>query len=269
MNSMLKKMGSIFIAVLFIVSLAGLPAVAQADTPAKAKCACAKGCACDHCVTGKGTCACKPGDKGCHCPAGCKCEHCATGKGMCACKAGAKGCQCGPNCKCEHCATGKGACKCKSDSRVACACKPGEKGCQCPMGCQCPHCAGAAHAAPEAVKPTAEAAYAPVQASKTGVFKVGYTSDPAAVPINKLHTWTLKVEGANGAPVTNAEIAVAGDMPEHGHGMPTEPKVTKNLGDGTYLVEGMKFSMPGWWVVTVTVKAGEVKDTAVFNLQLK
>lgn len=265
---MLKKVGIILVAVLFALSMAGLPTVDSADAAAKAACACPKGCKCDHCVTGKGACACKPGAQGCQCPAGCKCEHCVAGKGACMCKPSAKGgCQCPKGCKCEHCVAGKGACMCKG--RPACACTPGDKGCQCPAGCPCPHCAAGAPGAAEPVKPTAEAAYAPVQMSKTGAFKVGYTSDAGTIPINKIHSWTLKVERADGTPVTNAEITVAGDMPEHGHGMPTEPKVTKNLGDGAYLVEGMKFSMPGWWVMTFTVKAGDTADSAVFNLQLK
>jgi hypothetical protein len=42
----------------------------------------------------------------------------------------------------------------------------------------------------------------------------------------------------NGEPVENATIAVDGDMPEHGHGLPTCPQVTKYLGNGDYLVEG-------------------------------
>ena len=58
-------------------------------------------------------------------------------------------------------------------------------------------------------------------------------------------------------------------MPEHGHRLPTQPKVTKNFGDGTYLVEGIKFSMPGWWVMTFAIKAGGKTDTVTFNLQLK
>jgi len=58
-------------------------------------------------------------------------------------------------------------------------------------------------------------------------------------------------------------------MPEHGHGLPTEPKVTKNFGDGTYLVEGIKFSMPGWWIMTFTIKANGKTDSVTFNLQLK
>ena len=105
--------------------------------------------------------------------------------------------------------------------------------------------------------------------SKDGGLKATYTSDPAAVPVNMMISWKLKVETADGQAVKDAEIAVSGDMPEHGHGLPTQPKVTKNFGDGTYLVEGIKFSMPGWWTMTFTIKAGGKTDTVTFNLQLK
>ncbi len=77
------------------------------------------------------------------------------------------------------------------------------------------------------------------------------------------------MENADGKPVTDAKITVSGIMPEHGHGMPTKPEVTKNFGDGTYLVEGMEFSMPGWWLMTVSVDEGGKTDKATFNLMLK
>lgn len=38
-------------------------------------------------------------------------------------------------------------------------------------------------------------------------------------------------------------------MSQHGHGLPTRPQVTQNLGNGDYLVEGTKFQMGGWWVM--------------------
>ena len=104
--------------------------------------------------------------------------------------------------------------------------------------------------------------------SKAGTFNASYTSDPEAIAANKLTSWKLKVETADGKPVKDAEITVAGDMPEHGHGMPTQPKV-KNNNDGTYLVEGIKFSMTGWWTMTFTIKAGGKTDSVTFNLQLK
>src|SRR4030067_376226 len=81
-----------------------------------------------------------------------------------------------------------------------------------------------------------------------GLFRVSYTSNEPPLPLNQIHSWTLHVETADGQPVENAEITVGGGMPQHGHGLPTSPEVTENLGGGgDYLVEGMKFQMLGWW----------------------
>lgn len=105
--------------------------------------------------------------------------------------------------------------------------------------------------------------------SANGAFKVSYTASPGQVPINQLHQWTLHVETAGGQPVENAVITVAGDMPQHGHGMPTRPQVTEYLGDGNYLVEGMRFQMGGWWVIDFTIQAGGQTDTVQFEMTLK
>jgi hypothetical protein len=58
-------------------------------------------------------------------------------------------------------------------------------------------------------------------------------------------------------------------MPQHGHGLPTSPQVTQNLGNGDYLVEGMKFQMPGWWEVRFNILAGGQSDAITFNLTLE
>lgn len=57
-------------------------------------------------------------------------------------------------------------------------------------------------------------------------------------------------------------------MPDHGHGLPTAPRVTRHLGGGRYLVEGMRFNMSGWWRLKFTVTV-PVPDTATFNIVLK
>ncbi len=89
---------------------------------------------------------------------------------------------------------------------------------------------------------------------------------PAAPPaINQIHTWQVKVSGPNGMPVTHARIDVDGGMPQHGHGLPTRPQVTRELADGTYLLEGMKFSMTGWWEIKLAIDAPEGTDKVVFN----
>lgn len=89
---------------------------------------------------------------------------------------------------------------------------------------------------------------------------------PAAAPaINQLHSWQIRVSAPDGVPVRNARIAVDGGMPQHGHGLPTRPQVTREITDGTYLMEGMKFSMTGWWEIKLAIQAADGADTAVFN----
>jgi hypothetical protein len=105
--------------------------------------------------------------------------------------------------------------------------------------------------------------------SDNGLFRVSWTSDASEPPINQIHTWTIHVETADGQPVEEAEIGVNGGMPQHGHGLPTSPQVTQNLGNGDYLVEGMKFQMPGWWEVRFNIAAGGQTDTITFNLTLE
>ncbi|MEJ2182751.1 MAG: FixH family protein [Nitrospirota bacterium] len=105
--------------------------------------------------------------------------------------------------------------------------------------------------------------------SEEKVFRVSYTPSPDPPPVGRIHGWTLTVTSPEGEPVTGAKITVVGDMPEHGHGLPTEPEVTGELGEGRYLVEGMKFSMPGWWVVSFGIEAGERADSARFNLMVR
>lgn len=105
--------------------------------------------------------------------------------------------------------------------------------------------------------------------SKRGSYIVSYEFDTGAASVNKLLALKLKVKTADGKPVTGAEIKIAGDMPEHGHGFTTVPEVTEEPGGGEYLVEGIKFSMPGWWVVNFHIMAGGVGDSIEFNLVLK
>jgi hypothetical protein len=104
-----------------------------------------------------------------------------------------------------------------------------------------------------------------VRTSAKKLFKVSYASENMPIPIGRIITWKLRVETADGRPLKNAEITVNGDMPEHGHGLPTQPVVTK-VTDGDYVVQGLKFSMPGWWIITFNVKALNIDDSVTFNL---
>lgn len=89
-----------------------------------------------------------------------------------------------------------------------------------------------------------------------------------AVPLNKIHQWHLLVADKDGAPVSGATIEVTGHMPGHVHGLPTQPRVTGEVEPGVYRVEGLKFQMPGWWVMQFDVTGQSHVDTLIFNLVL-
>jgi len=105
--------------------------------------------------------------------------------------------------------------------------------------------------------------------SDDGLFQVSWTSDPTNVPLNQIHTWTLHVETPDDQLVENASILVDGGMPQHGHGLPTNPEVTEYLGNGDYLVEGMRFQMTGFWEVRFVINSGEQSDSITFNLNVE
>lgn len=99
-------------------------------------------------------------------------------------------------------------------------------------------------------------------------FEVRFTSRLDPIAISTMHAWTLHIRDRSGKPVTDAAVEVEGGMPDHDHGLPTQPRVTQNLGGGDYLLEGMKFHMGGWWQVTLRVRQGETSDLVTFDLNL-
>ena len=101
---------------------------------------------------------------------------------------------------------------------------------------------------------------------ETAHFHVEYSSAVTPIPINKLHSWELKIVTPQGKPVTGARVTIEGDMPGHGHGLPTAPEVTREIRDGLYLVEGLRFSMPGRWIMKFHIQADGKQDTVAFNL---
>ncbi len=104
--------------------------------------------------------------------------------------------------------------------------------------------------------------------SAQGLYRGTYTPALEPITIDKLHTWTLHLETPDGQPVEAATVTVDGDMPGHGHGLPTKPIVSQQA-NGDYLVEGMKFQMPGWWYVEFDVVDGGVEDKLRFDFVLK
>ncbi len=57
-------------------------------------------------------------------------------------------------------------------------------------------------------------------------------------------------------------------MPAHDHGMPTRPRVTADLGEGRYRLDGMRFHMNGDWEIVLEILADGRRDTVVIKLVL-
>jgi hypothetical protein len=74
--------------------------------------------------------------------------------------------------------------------------------------------------------------------------------------------------GAVPPAVEGATITVDGGMPQHGHGLPTSPRVTKSHGDGVYQIDGVRFNMGGWWEFRLAIASPAGADTITFNLDL-
>ena len=110
--------------------------------------------------------------------------------------------------------------------------------------------------------------YSRTRRSDAGTYSATIKPKGDSIPKGKLQSWTIHLETASGAPVDSAVVSVDGGMPQHGHGLPTKPRVTRSLGNGDHLVEGLKFNMGGWWVVKFRVQAAPGADSVVFNVKL-
>lgn len=86
--------------------------------------------------------------------------------------------------------------------------------------------------------------------------------------VRRLQSIPVVIKDAQGRPVDDALISVDGGMPEHGHGLPTQPRVTRALGAGVYEIEGVRFSMGGWWELKLAIDSPAGADRVTFNLSL-
>ena len=84
----------------------------------------------------------------------------------------------------------------------------------------------------------------------------------------QMQTVRVLVRDAEGRPIEEAQISIDGGMPQHGHGLPTRPRVTRSLGDGIYEIEGVRFNMGGWWEFKLAIAGSGGTDTVTFNLNL-
>lgn len=93
-------------------------------------------------------------------------------------------------------------------------------------------------------------------------------SEVSPLEINRMHSWRLRLTDADGAPLSNASIEVRGGMPDHDHGLPTRPEVIGEPESGVYLLQGLRFHMPGRWLLEFTIALDGNEDSASLELNL-
>lgn len=70
--------------------------------------------------------------------------------------------------------------------------------------------------------------------------------------------------------VESAKLFVKGGMPAHAHGLPTSPKILWSEHQKAYLIEGLKFSMPGQWLLRFNVNTADIllQDTIELTIEV-
>ena len=106
------------------------------------------------------------------------------------------------------------------------------------------------------------------RSTDAGLYIVQVGPVEPGIRIGRMHAWTLALADKRSRPIDTARIAIDGGMPQHGHGLPSAPAVTQALGDGRFLIEGMKFNMRGWWEIDLSIDGPAGTDTITFNLVL-
>lgn len=104
--------------------------------------------------------------------------------------------------------------------------------------------------------------------SQSGSLKVLIQPQAEQYQIGQYHNWLIKIKDLSGNILEDVNITVDGGMLGHGHGLPSQPIVTKNLGDGNYLIEGMLFNMSGEWTLNFYIQTPSFKDRARFDIEL-
>lgn len=116
-------------------------------------------------------------------------------------------------------------------------------------------------------KPAAsEFGYGP-RVSATGKYSVTI-EETANYPKHKVLSTTFIVRDKSGKTIDDLSVTVDGGMPQHGHGLPTKPVASKTNVAGQYQIDGLKFSMGGWWVLKLKMQNAAGADSVVFNFDL-
>ena len=108
---------------------------------------------------------------------------------------------------------------------------------------------------------------ATLSGSSAGGIQIEVFSQLDPLQINLMHSWHIRLS-ESGAVISGASITMNGGMPEHDHGLPTQAQVTEELEPGLYLLEGIRFHMPGLWELQFSIEHGGRVELATIEFKL-
>jgi hypothetical protein len=131
---------------------------------------------------------------------------------------------------------------------------------------------------PRAVPGRAEAL---TRRTQSGAYTVALSFEPTPPPVGALFAVQATVTQRDGTPLELGTVALDARMPQHNHGMETDPVDLPGVCEdadtepaacphpgGVYRTEGFKFHMPGAWTVTVDVRGARGPDSTSFVVEI-
>lgn len=99
-------------------------------------------------------------------------------------------------------------------------------------------------------------------------FRVAFTTAPLPIPMNEPFEIRARIEPIGEKPPGEVKLRVDAAMPDHRHGMNTQPQVTREA-DGSWRVRGMLLHMPGYWELYFDLERDGETERAQYNFELE
>lgn len=137
--------------------------------------------------------------------------------------------------------------------------------------------------APATPKAEATPAWGAPKATQSGKYLVGLELVPATPPAGELFKVRATLTEKDGTPIDDGSVKLDARMPQHNHGMMTDPLDDPGIcpegalpaaGDckhpgGLYEASGFKFHMGGEWTITVDVVGPRGPDSTSFVYEMQ
>ena len=123
-------------------------------------------------------------------------------------------------------------------------------------------------ARPGAVPARADVAAPDLSATTASGVRLEVFSELSPLTINRIHSWRIRLRDADGSPFEARRLELTGGMPEHDHGLPTVPGASPTDEPGEFLLEGLRFHMPGLWRLDFTLVGAQGSETVSLEFSL-